>query len=114
MPQCNAYLAGASPLLRRCERSPDHSAAHADAHGIWTEDEAVYPTTAAAADPVHNPAHYTQGKIEVWDFIEDQQLGFLAGNVIKYVCRYRHKGNPKQDLLKARAYLDRLIQAEAS
>ena len=64
---------------------------------------------ARGLDPVQNPAHYTQGKIEVWDFIADQDLGFLAGNVIKYVCRYRHKGNPKQDLLKARAYLDKLI-----
>lgn len=60
-------------------------------------------------DPVKHPAHYTQGKIEVWDFIVDQRLGYLAGNVIKYVCRHEHKGNPLQDLQKARAYLDRLI-----
>jgi hypothetical protein len=42
-----------------------------------------------SADPIERPAHYTQGSIEVLEFIEDQQLGFFAGNVIKYVCRYR-------------------------
>ena len=61
-------------------------------------------------DPVKQPAHYTQGGIEVWDFILDQDLGYLAGNVVKYVCRYRFKGAPVEDLKKARAYLDRLIR----
>lgn len=72
--------------------------------------EELYVIDLRAKDAVENPAHYTQGKVEVWDFIKDQGLGFFAGNVIKYVCRYRHKGNPKQDLLKARAYLDKLIK----
>ncbi len=67
----------------------------------------------AAPIQVEHPAHYTQGRIEVWDFIDDQQLGFFAGNVLKYVCRYRHKGTPLVDLQKARAYLDRLITQEA-
>lgn len=61
-------------------------------------------------DPVNRPSHYTQGKIEVLDFILDQRLPYLAGQVIKYVCRYRFKGNPKEDLKKARFYLDRLIK----
>ncbi len=64
-------------------------------------------------DSVEHPAHYTQGRMEVWDFIRDQDLGFFAGNVLKYVCRYRHKGTPLEDLRKARAYLDRLIAMEA-
>lgn len=61
-------------------------------------------------DPVNRPAHYTQGKIEVLDFIEDQQFGYLAGQVIKYLSRYRHKGMPVEDLKKAQFYLTRLIQ----
>ncbi|MFQ5737366.1 MAG: DUF3310 domain-containing protein, partial [Thermodesulfobacteriota bacterium] len=56
------------------------------------------------------PPHYTQGKIEVIDFIEDQGLGYPDGNVVKYVCRHRHKGTPLADLKKARWYLDRLIK----
>jgi hypothetical protein len=60
-------------------------------------------------DLVNRPPHYTQGKIEVIDFIEDQKFGFLAGQVIKYVARYRFKGARKQDLKKAEFYLKRLI-----
>jgi len=62
-------------------------------------------------DVVNHPAHYTQGSIEVIDFIEDQQLGYHAGNVIKYVSRYRYK-NGLEDLKKARWYLDRLISTQ--
>ena len=61
-----------------------------------------------AREAVVHPAHYNKGKIEVIDFIEDQKLGFNAGNVIKYVCRYDLKGG-LEDLRKARFYLDRLI-----
>lgn len=60
-------------------------------------------------DMVNHPGHYTKGKIEVADFIIDQDMGFLDGNVVKYVCRFRHKGKPIEDLKKARWYLDRLI-----
>ena len=34
-----------------------------------------------------NPDHYQLGKIEVWDFIVDQDLDYCLGNVVKYVCR---------------------------
>jgi len=60
-------------------------------------------------DNINHPPHYTQGIIEVLDFILDQDFNYLAGNVIKYICRYRYKGNPIQDLKKARFYLERLI-----
>ncbi len=61
-------------------------------------------------DAINHPSHYTQGKIEVLDFILDQDMTYLAGNIIKYVCRYRYKGSPAEDLKKARFYLDRLIK----
>ena len=67
-----------------------------------------------ADDPVNHPAHYTTGKIEVIDFIEDKQLGFHEANVIKYVCRAKLKGAELQDLKKARVYLDRLISLLSS
>ncbi len=60
-------------------------------------------------DLVNHPPHYTKGKIEVIDFIIDQQFGYLDGQVIKYLSRYKHKGKPVEDLKKARFYLDRLI-----
>ena len=61
-------------------------------------------------DAVHHPQQYTRGKIEVLDFILDQDFPYLAGQVVKYVSRYRYKGTPQQDLRKARFYLDRLIE----
>ena len=61
------------------------------------------------SDPVNNPSHYTQGKIEVLDFILDQDLPYLAGNIVKYICRYRFK-NGVEDLQKAEFYLKRLIR----
>lgn len=61
-------------------------------------------------DMINRPPHYNMGKIEVTDFIVDQKMGFLAGNVVKYIARYRHKGSPVEDLKKARWYLDRLIK----
>ena len=55
------------------------------------------------------PTYYKKGKIEVWDFIKDQKLDFFAGNVIKYVCRYKDK-NGLEDLKKAQVYLEKLIK----
>jgi len=61
-------------------------------------------------EAVKNPPHYTQGKIEVLDFILDQDFPYLAGNIVKYISRYRYKGSPVQDLRKAEFYLVRLIE----
>ncbi len=47
----------------------------------------------------------------VGEFIHRLSLGFLEGNIVKYVCRYKKK-NGKADLLKARDYLDKLIELE--
>lgn len=60
-------------------------------------------------DAVNHPSHYTRGKIEVIDFIEDQELPYHLGNVIKYVARAGYKGDKLEDLKKARWYLDRYI-----
>lgn len=59
-------------------------------------------------DMINHPNHYTQG-IECWDFIVSHKMGYLEGNIIKYVTRYKDKDGLK-DLLKAQAYLHRLIE----
>ena len=61
-------------------------------------------------DPVERPEHYNQYKVEVIDLAEN--MNFCQGNVVKYVARYNLKGEPLQDLKKARWYLNRLIEAE--
>jgi hypothetical protein len=64
-------------------------------------------------DPVNNPSHYNMLDVEAIDLIEMSMtkiefLGYLKGNALKYVIRYKHKGNPKEDLGKALWYLEKL------
>ena len=66
-----------------------------------------------ANDPI-NPNHYKQGKVECIDCIESATSsltgfeGFCTGNAIKYLYRWKQKGG-KQDLEKARWYLNRML-----
>ena len=55
-----------------------------------------------------SPAHYTRGRIEVWDFIRDQQLNYHLGNAIKYICRagFKSPDTKVEDLKKAIHYLE--------
>ncbi len=64
------------------------------------------------SDAVNRPKHYKFGNIEVWDAIDDWQLGFSLGNVVKYVARAGKKeGSPEiEDLKKAEQYLLRRIK----
>ena len=59
----------------------------------------------------YSPSHYQRGQIQVWDFISDQNLDFLTGNVVKYVCRAGLKDYESEldDLLKAKAYIEKKI-----
>jgi hypothetical protein len=59
-------------------------------------------------DVVNHPTHYTKFPVEVIEITE--HLGFLDGNVVKYVLRAPFKGDELQDLLKAQWYLNRLIE----
>ena len=63
-------------------------------------------------DNVNHPAHYTEGKIECIDYIQDKLTeefrGYIKGNVLKYITREKHK-NGDEDLRKAKWYLDRLV-----
>lgn len=65
-------------------------------------------------EAVNNPSHYADSAIECIDAIaasmsRDAFLGYLKGNVQKYVWRYEKKAKPAEDLKKARWYLNRLI-----
>jgi hypothetical protein len=56
-------------------------------------------------------SHYKDKAIQPWDYIVGNRLGYLEGNVVKYVSRWRDKGGI-DDLRKARHYLDKLIEVE--
>lgn len=53
------------------------------------------------SDDINHPSHYTQGDIEVIDYIEDKKLGYRLGNVVKYVSRAGHKDDAIKDLKKS-------------
>ena len=53
--------------------------------------------------------HYKHMKIQPTEFISVNEIPFIEGNVIKYVCRHAHK-NGKEDVLKAIHYLNLLIE----
>jgi len=65
-------------------------------------------------EQVDHHAHYNQGRIECIDAMEEASKhltgdeAICTSNIIKYVWRWKHK-NGKQDLEKAKWYLDRLI-----
>lgn len=68
-------------------------------------------------DPVNHPSHYTSGKYEVIDIIEDQLgpdgiRGFCLGNAVKYICRAGKKDPAKtrQDLEKAIWYINHYLE----
>lgn len=65
----------------------------------------------AGLEEVDHPKHYTSGKIEVIEFLEDQQLPFHLANVVKYVTRAGKKlaNSELVDLKKAQWYLNRYI-----
>ena len=58
-----------------------------------------------------NPDHYSGLEIEPLDYIIKNKMDFLEGNIIKYVTRYKNK-NGVDDLIKAKKYLDKLIERE--
>lgn len=71
--------------------------------------------TEQTEDKVNHPSHYTSGGIECIEAIKasmskDEYKGYLKGNVLKYIWRYKNKNNPIEDLKKAKVYLEWLIK----
>jgi len=77
------------------------------------KSETTQPTKSSSKTVTkYDPSHYKRGTIQVWDFIVDQQLDYLAGNCVKYICRAGHKSQESEldDWLKVKAYVERKIQ----
>lgn len=55
--------------------------------------------------------HYKDMKIQWVEFVHANQIPAIEGAIIKYICRWRKK-NGVQDLLKAKHYIDMLIELE--
>lgn len=78
---------------------------HNEVHGGGSTKKSLYN------DSVNHPAHYTDGKIEVIDYIEDKGFSYHLGNAIKYLSRAGKKDPDKriEDLKKAVWYINRQI-----
>ena len=66
-------------------------------------------------DMVNSPKHYRMQGVEAIDILEmsmteEEFMGYLKGNMFKYIMRYKHKNKPKEDLQKAEWYLKKLIE----
>ena len=91
-------------------------------HGIYHEEyvvltpyEGTYEVT--SSDMVEHPSHYTSGKFEVIEIInevtkgyDDSFVGYCIGNTQKYIARAPHKGKLVEDLRKAAKYLEFAIE----
>ena len=55
--------------------------------------------------------HYSEMAIQPVEFITANNLGFLEGNIIKYVCRH-HAKNGVEDIRKAIHYCELLLQTK--
>ena len=62
-------------------------------------------------DNIKNPKYYSKWKIEPVQFMLENEIPYVEGNVIKYVMRWKYKGG-LEDLHKAQEYLNILIKNE--
>lgn len=59
----------------------------------------------------HGGSHYKDMGIEPWDYIAANDIGFLDGNAIRYLSRWKTK-NGIEDLKKAVHFIQKLIEVE--
>jgi hypothetical protein len=85
----------------------DHDA-HISAHMVAVEKFVI---TANAVQV--GGTHYKTKTLQPWDAIIAWDMGFLAGNAVKYLVRFQDKGGV-EDLKKARHYIDKLIEVEVA
>ena len=89
-----------------------------DYMNMHSEDVLNFENPWRLSDEVNSPAHYTRGKQEAIDIIEEAikdapgpKEGMLQAQVLKYLLRLWLKDNPEQDARKAQWYLNRLVDS---
>jgi len=99
-------------ILRKNSKIPTKSCQQWDAQ-TQSYVEVIKDRPRLEKEEVTNPKHYDKVGfgIQPLEYIIANELDFLEGNVIKYVSRYPHKGG-LNDLLKARTYIEKLIERE--
>jgi hypothetical protein len=56
-------------------------------------------------------SHYKDMPIQPVEYIHANAMGYLAGNVVKYISRYKAKGG-ESDVRKALHYCELILQME--
>lgn len=65
--------------------------------------------TVTASEKQVGGNHYSKYAIQPSEFIFKNELDWLQGNVIKYVCRHKYKGH-QEDIKKAIHYLELILE----
>ena len=76
-----------------------------------TNKEIFKKATYDSLDKQVGGKHYQSMKIQPAHFINENKLLFAEGNAIKYIVRASKKGG-KEDLLKAKHYIDMIIERD--
>ena len=92
---------------------PVEAAPHDNINEVSTDGNIIFPllqesVLQSVSDAVNNPSHYQFGKYEPVKVIQDWDLSFCLGNVVKYIARAGRKDSSKliEDLEKAKRYLE--------
>lgn len=89
---------------------------------LWLNNRFVLASEYSAADNLkeqtaldiqHGGQHYKGMKIQPVEFIHANNIGYMEGNAIKYLCRWQMK-NGLEDLNKAKHYIELLIEMETA
>lgn len=89
-----------------CGTHLDHLAARPDGRVVLTKSQQT------ALDVQVGGSHYKDLAIQPVEYIHKNRIGYMEGNAIKYLTRWRQK-NGVEDLKKARHYIDLLIEMES-
>lgn len=71
------------------------------------------PVKSGANESQIGGQHYKSKGIQPWDYIHANSLGYMEGNIVKYITRWKDKGGVN-DLKKAKHYLEKLIEQNES
>lgn len=73
-------------------------------------DKGIYEMDAVAKEEIEDSV-YKRLPVEPMEIIRRAKLPYEEGNVLKYLLRFKHK-NGKEDLLKAKRYIDFIIERD--
>lgn len=80
-----------------------------DSIGNYTNEDRLKLLTSLQRNKQVGGDHYKNMPIQPVEFITKNNIPFIEGNIIKYICRHASK-NGKQDLEKAKHFIDLLIE----